>query len=431
MTTQMSPGETVEQLRTTVRPEEGLLSAAIHTDPEVYRLELERVFGRVWLFVAHESEIPQLGDFVVRDMGEQSVIVSRGDDGQIRVLLNNCRHRGMKLACEDRGSGPSWRCPYHGFTYRNDGSFLGAPYQRFAYPEGLDKEGLRLIGARCESYAGLVFATFNAAAEPLADFLGDVRWYLDILLGRAEFEVVGAPQRWIVPTAWKLPAENFASDAYHTVTTHAFLAKLGLVKGVDFGRRGYHVVPRGGHGLGIGVQDDGPWYPLELRAEYERNLSPAQLELMDRIKNFHGNVFPNLSFLIPNVIEYGGKRVTGMTVRQWQPIGPDSIQALSWHLVEKDAPDWWKELGRKVYVQTFGSSGMFEQDDTENWELQTRNSLSALSFAEPVMLNYQMGMGGEPLADFPGPGEVYDGKYSEAAARGFYRRWLDLMTEEK
>jgi len=246
-------------------------------------------------------------------------------------------------------------------------------------------------------------------------------------VGRAEFEVVGVPQRWIVPTAWKLPAENFASDAYHTVTTHAFLAKLGLVQGVDFGRQGYHVVPAGGHGLGIGTQQDGPWYPPELRAEYERNLSSAQLALMDQIKNFHGNVFPNLSFLIPNVIEIGGQRVTGMTIRLWQPIGPDKIQALSWHLVEKNAPDWWKALGRKVYVQTFGSSGMFEQDDTENWEMQTRGSLSSLSFDRPVILNYAMGMGREPLRDFPGPGVVYDGKYSEAAARGFYQHWLDLM----
>jgi hypothetical protein len=152
---------------------------------------------------------------------------------------------------------------------------------------------------------------------------------------------------------------------------------------------------------------------------------------MDRIKNFHGNVFPNMSFLIPNVIEIAGKRVTGMTIRQWQPIAPDQIQALSWHLVEKNAPDWWKELGRKTYVQTFGSSGMFEQDDTENWELQTRNSLSSLSFDEPVLLDYRMGMGGVPMTDFAGPGEVYEGKYSEAAARGFYRRWLDLMLAEK
>lgn len=419
--------DTATRLRSTVRPQEGRIPASVHTDPDVYQLELRRLFARTWLFVAHESEIPDPGDFVVRDMGEADVIVSRGDDGVIRVFLNACRHRGMRLACQDMGNGPSWRCPYHGFTFRNDGSFLGAPYQRFAYAEGLDREALRLLEARSDSYRGLIFATWHREAEPLADFLGAMAWYLDILVGRAEFEVVGTPQRWMVPTAWKLPAENFASDAYHTATTHAFLAKLGLVSGVDFGRLGYHVDAGNGHGLGIGVQDDGPWYPDELRAEFRRNLSAEQLALLDRIKNFHGNVFPNLSFLIPNVIEFGGRRVTGMTLRQWQPVGADRIQAWSWHLVERGAPSWWKELGRKAYIQTFGTSGMLEQDDTENWEAQTHNSRIALTLNEPVDLHYGMGLGRKPLGDFPGPGDVYDGKFNEAAARSFYRRWLDYL----
>jgi phenylpropionate dioxygenase-like ring-hydroxylating dioxygenase large terminal subunit len=427
VTTSTQRTDVADMLRESVLPEQGRIPAFIHTDPEVYRLEMRRLFARTWLFVAHESEVAEPGDFVTRDMGEVGVIVARGNDGRLRVFLNSCRHRGMRLACEDMGNGRSWRCPYHGFSYRNDGSFLGAPYQRTAYAEGLDRESLRLIEARCESHAGLIFATWNRRAEPLSDFLGPVAWYLDILVGRAEFEVVGTPQRWMVPTAWKLPAENFASDAYHTATTHAFLAKLGLAQGVDFGRDGYHVDAGNGHGLGIGVQDDGPWYPSQLRPEYEKNLSPEQLALLDRVKNFHGNVFPNLSFLIPNVIELGGHRVTGMTVRLWQPVAPGGIQAWSWHLVEKNAPPWWKELGRKAYVQTFGTSGMFEQDDTENWEAQTRNSLAALDLDEPVVLHYGMGLGREPMADFAGPGTVYDGKFSEAAARSFYRRWLDYM----
>jgi Ring hydroxylating alpha subunit (catalytic domain) len=119
-----------------------------------------------------------------------------------------------------------------------------------------------------------------------------------------------------------------------------------------------------------------------------------------------------------------------MTLRQWQPIGPDRIQAWSWHLVEKNAPGWWKELGRKAYIQTFGTSGMLEQDDTENWEAQTHNSRVSLGLDEPVVLHYGMGIGREPLSDFPGLGTVYDGKFNEAAARSFYRRWLDLVAGE-
>ncbi len=414
-----------------VRPEKGEIPAFIHVDPEVYARELQRVFGRCWLFVAHESEVSRPGDFLAREMGIQPVIVSRGADGVVRVLLNICRHRGMRLACEDKGNSETLRCSYHGWSYGSDGKFLGAPYQRYAYAEGLDRPSLGLLQARTETYRGLIFATWDPNAAPLEDYLGDMAFYLDIMVGRAEMEVVGVAQRWHVPSAWKLPAENFASDAYHTATTHAFLSKLGLAQGVDFGRLGYHVEAGGGHGLGIGVQDDGPWYPEELRAEYEEHLTPQQLALTDRIKNFHGNVFPNFSFLIPNLIEVDGHTVSGTTLRQWQPLGPDSIQVWSWYLVEKNAPSWWKELGRKTYIQTFGSSGMFEQDDTENWEHQTRAALASLSRDDEVMYHYQMALGRPAMADPPGPGTVYDGKYNEAAARGFYRAWLNMMVSEK
>jgi phenylpropionate dioxygenase-like ring-hydroxylating dioxygenase large terminal subunit len=334
----------------------------------------------------------------------------------------------MRITTEDYGNATMWRCPYHGYTYANYGTFMGTPFERFAYPGGLDREALRLIEARTESYKGLVFANWDHEAEPLEEFLGDLRWYLDIFAGRAEMEISHVAQRWILPSAWKLPAENFASDAYHTATAHSFLAKLGMVSGVDFGRVGYHVCPGNGHGLGIGVHQDGfSYFPDELRDEYAGRLGGDQLALLDRIKNFHGNVFPNLSFLIPNFIEVDGKRVSGMMLRLWQPMGPDRLQVWSWHMVERNAPDWWKALGRRMYAQTFGMAGMFDQDDTENWEAQTRNSNTALAREDDVFLDYTMGLHQQPLEDFPGPGTVYDGKFSEAAARGFYRAWLDRM----
>jgi phenylpropionate dioxygenase-like ring-hydroxylating dioxygenase large terminal subunit len=422
-----------DRLRATVRPEEGAIPLFVYSDPDVYRLELERVFGRVWLFVAHESELEEEGAFVVRQMGEQSVIVARGDDGEIRVFLNACRHRGMRLTCEDRGVASMWRCPYHGFTFANYGNFMGTPFERAAYPpNGLDRERLRLIEARCDSYAGMIFATWDKEGESLPDFLGDLRWYLDIFAGRAQMELVGEAQRWVIPSSWKLPSENFASDAYHTATAHAFLARLGLVRGVDFGRDGYHVDAGRGHGLGMGVHDDRPgsWFPPELEPEYASKLDADQLALLHRVKNFHGNVFPNMSFLIPNFIPIDGRLVTGMMLRMWQPVGPDRLVAWSWFLVEKNAPAWWKEKGRRMYTQTFSSSGMFDQDDTENWEAQTEVANASLTRPDEVMLDYTMGLDATPLSDFPGPGTVYDGKFSESAARTFYRTWLDLLTEE-
>jgi phenylpropionate dioxygenase-like ring-hydroxylating dioxygenase large terminal subunit len=252
-----------------------------------------------------------------------------------------------------------------------------------------------------------------------------------MLFGRAEMQVVGVPQKWVIPAGWKLPSENFCSDAYHTATAHSFLARLKMVDSVAFGRDGYHVDPGGGHGLGIGVHEDPEsYYPPELQDEYESNLTPEQVGLLARVKNLHGNVFPNMSFLQPNFIVVGGRRVSGIMLRVWQPAGPNRLQVYSWHLVERNAPDWWKELGKRMYVQTFGTSGMFDQDDTENWEAQTRNATSSLVRRDEVWLHYEMGIDGEAIPDFPGPGDVYDGKFSEAAGRTFYRTWLDYLLEE-
>ena len=425
-----------DRLRKTVSPEQGRIPMFTYSDPAVYELEIERLFARTWQFVGHVSEIPNPGSFVTRTMGEESVIVGRGDDSVVRVFLNSCRHRGMRLACEDMGEVDNWRCPYHGFTYGSKGDFLGtfmgAPFERTAYPQGLDRDALHLVEARCEIYQGLVFATWAKEGPSLDAHLGNAKWYLDLIVGRAEMEVVGVPERWMVPTNWRLPAENFASDAYHTATAHSFLSRLGMVKGADFGRDGYHVDVGGGHGLGVGVHFDGKsYFPAELAEEYAQRLDQGQLTTLSRLKNMHGNVFPNFTFLIPNFIEVDGQLVSGSMLRIWQPAGPNRTQVWSWHFVEKDAPDWWKRLGRRMYTQTFSSSGMFDQDDTENWESQTRNSDAALYRGEELMLHYGMGLDLPVLepGEFPGPGDVYDGKFSESAGRTYYKVWLDHILD--
>ncbi|MBV9600847.1 MAG: aromatic ring-hydroxylating dioxygenase subunit alpha [Chloroflexi bacterium] len=426
----IDPGIALETtLRDRVVPEQGRIPAFIFSDPTIYRVELERIFQRVWLFVAHVSEVPQRGDYVKRNMGEQTVIVAHGEDDMVRVFLNYCRHRGMELCRSELGNTSHFRCPYHGFTYSYTGALTGVPFQREAYVEGLERSALSLVEARVEMYQGLIFATWTLDGPSLHEYLGDIAWYLDVLVGRAEMEVVGPPQRWRVPTGWKLPSENFCSDAYHTAHTHASIVKLDLITGgTSFGASGYHVHSQNGHGLGLGTQAGAePPYPPEMRAEFEQRLSAPQLALLDRLKNLHGNVFPNLSFLIPTAIHLEGREVWSTTLRLWQPRSVDSTEVVSWCLVEKNAPDWWKRLSRQSYIETFGISGMFEQDDTENWESMTRNSRGALSRNGETDLNYTMGIGRAPMQDFAGPGVVYDGKYSEENARRFYRTWLDYM----
>jgi phenylpropionate dioxygenase-like ring-hydroxylating dioxygenase large terminal subunit len=414
----------IDRLREAVRPAEGIVPGFVHSDPDVYRLEMERVFQRCWLFVAHESEVPAPGDYVTRAMGEQPVVVARGEDGRVRVFLNVCRHRGMRVCRSDAGNASHFRCPYHGFTYRNDGALIGVPFQRQAYGDGLDKQGLGLVEARVDSYAGLIFATWDPGAGPLGDYLSGMRWYLDLLVGRAEMEVVGPPQRYLVETAWKLPSENFASDAYHTAHTHASIAKIGLVPGPTFSHGGYHIHAGNGHGLGLGQTSARPVFAEEVLPEIRGRLTPEQYGVLERMNNLHGNLFPNLSFLISS-ITHRGRLISHTTMHQFQPKGPDRTEVHSWFLVERDAPDEWKERSRQAYILTFGTSGIFAQDDAENFADITAGSRGPL--AARLSLSYAMGLGRETAKGFPGPGEVYEGKYCEANARAFYARWLELM----
>lgn len=408
-------------------PERGQIPSLIFGDPLVYELEMDRIFGRAWLLAAHESEVPEPGDYLTRYLGEENVIVARDEDGAIRVFLNMCRHRGMRVCRADLGNASHFRCPYHGFTYRNTGELTGVPMLEDAYGDALDKSKFSLIQARTAQHRGLVFATWDADAPALVDYLGDMAWYLDFFVGRAPMEVIGPPHRWEMAADWKLPAENFIGDSYHTMHTHGSIPKLGLVTSVKFAKDGYHIYAGKGHGIGIGLPAPEPIFPPELIDLYRENLDEERFEILRQVRNVNATVFPNLSFLISS-ITLEGQVVSHTTMRVWVPRAPGRILIYSWCLVERDAPQWWKERSSKAHIISFGPSGMFEQDDSENWTDITRNAAGHWRAGHRQMpFPYLQGLQKSQI-EFVGPGEVYESKFSDANARHFYRWWLDLVT---
>ena len=147
------------------------IHASLYTDPRIFDDELERIFRRGWVFVGHDSEIPGAGDFVTRRIGTEPVIMVRGADGGVAVLVNRCMHRGTMLCPADRGRARTFSCPYHGWTYDISGALLGVPY-----PGGyasFDKSAHGLARApRVSSYRGFVFASLSPAGISLAEHLG-------------------------------------------------------------------------------------------------------------------------------------------------------------------------------------------------------------------------------------------------------------------
>jgi PAH dioxygenase large subunit len=424
-------------LRDLVSEERAYISRRVYTDPGIYELEQERLFRKTWLFLAHESELPDKGAYVTRSLAGEPVVVVRGDDGLVRAFLNSCRHRGMRLCRADRGHVSTMRCQYHGWTYSKNGKLLSVFAPSLYDTEHLRKQELGLIPvARLESYKGLIFASWNPEVPPLTEYLGKMRFYLDLYLGRTDSgtEVVGAPQVWNVSTNWKFPTDNFTGDNFHLYTTHGFAVELGMLPpdpmSLSFG---YLVRAEGGHVLHVVPGPPDPTFeyfglPKELIPQLQRNLSPKQLEIAKKHTFSVGTVFPNLSFM--QVMIQGEPQAPPapfLSFRFWEPTGPTTTRIWSYLLIDKEASPEYRKASYETYVRTFGPSGMYEQDDLENWEECTR--VNSGKIAQRYGLHHGMGSHLKTDSSFPGPGEAWPGSYGERTQLAFYGEWQKWLLQ--
>jgi anthranilate 1,2-dioxygenase (deaminating, decarboxylating) large subunit len=196
------------------------VAGQLYTDPAIFEEEMTKIYEHTWVWVAHESEVAEPSSYKMSYVGRQPVIVTRDRRRAIHVLLNRCRHRGASVCETPRGKANGFTCPYHSWSYALDGRLRGIPYPE-GYEEVIDKADYPLRSLRTESYGGMIWATFNDDIEPLEEFLGDAKIWIDRFMKQgAGFPIkVQGQHAFRFRGNWKIQLEN-TTDGYHFPIVH-------------------------------------------------------------------------------------------------------------------------------------------------------------------------------------------------------------------
>ncbi len=436
------------------------VSMRVMDDEELYRYEMERIFAKTWLLLAHDTEIPNPGDFVMRDMGEDSVIVTRDRSGEIHVMLNVCPHRGMRVCLAEAGNAHSHRCIYHGWAFKSDGSFLGAPVERERmHGDKLSKEQLGLKKARVHVYGGLIFATWDHDGPSFEEFLGDTKFYFDQLFCRTDsgLEMLGPPQRFVLPCNWKIPGEQSGSDGFHTLTLHRSLMEGGIMGGTAEsiydnapGMYGVDISCKQGHSLrcleaaltfkmfsemsfeGKSVEErlhmlPPPGITKELIPELFKNLSPRQVEQLATVPPQVGGMFPNILFAFIFAPRTDGGASGALALHTYVPKGPNHVEFVNYIFAEKDAPEQVKRDMLQNAIQQTGTSGTIEQDDADTWPQIMRNARGVMG--KTMTLKYQALTGHQKPEGWYGDGLIYPGFTKDDTQWNWWLAYRDMMSD--
>lgn len=421
-------------------------------DAEIHRLEMQGLFAKAWVIVGHESEIPKVGDFVTRHLGEDPVIVVHARSGEVECLLNACTHRGALVCREESGNSAVLRCIYHGWVFSLDGSFRGAPFQKELFPQAFDASRLGLRKARVAVFCGIIFACWDEQAPALAAYLGDFAWYLKAIFGRADYEVLGPPHRFVQRANWKTASEQFAGDAYHASQLHRSLSELVPLDRNDPGKWSL-LDPKVGTDEGhtalcfslserirrASKENADKLSPLERLTllpppgmtkeqvpEMAKRFSPEELDLLSRNPPSQCAIFPNSAIWSNTAPLPDGRTFSSfLSLRTYIPMGPDKFEFLMWTFVAKGTSEAFREDVRTVASFGQGAVGFVEQDDAEVWPGMTDSARGPVGGRNK--LRYFFKGKAQTPPNWPAGGYVYSGYSSDDTQWHWWSRYFDFL----
>ncbi len=342
----------------------------LYTDPSIYALEQERIFGgRHWNYVGLECELPAVGDYKRTFVGDRSVVVVRTAGG-ISVVLNRCTHRGAQFCQTAFGHTASFTCPYHQWSFALDGRCIGIPFRRGlrgkgGYAATFDPAAHNLESLSVATRGGVIFASFAAGMPPIDAYIGEAMLPLfDREFDGRTLEVIGY-SRQRIPGNWKLIIENLI-DPYHTSLLHTFFATFGLFRPDQpsstvtdaSGMHSAQVTVRGEQVLNEGTRE---------MKNFRADLKLDDPRLLDTVTEYAGKPTAVMSVIWPNVILQ--QQSNTLATRQIVPRGPGEFD-LHWTFF--GYADDSDELRRRRVMQAnlMGPGGYISMEDGEIIERQ-------------------------------------------------------------
>lgn len=396
---------------------------SLYSNPDIFAEELAKIWYRTWVFVGHESEVAHPNDYVRKKLGTQDVIMTRDRDGEVHLLLNRCAHRGSQVCDDAKGNSSTFRCPYHGWTFRNNGDLVGFPFFKGYGQRTLDMPMGRV--PRVEAYGGFVFGSFATEGPSLVEHLGAAAGEIDRLTRLSPEGRVELNAGWLqhkTRANWKLVAEN-ETDGYHPQFVH----------GSIFGVTGSTIAPLYSDSSTAVTRDLGNGHSEnDLRPEFRKFAQPMRWfgttesrvpEYVAAIRAKHGADAEQILIEgAPHVMIFPNLFIAEIQVFCIQPVAVDECTQYATAVQLAGAP----ELNRRMVSQCIGSvgpAGMLLADDTEMYE-RNQEGIAARS---PEWLDVRRGLNRETVDD---NGFTIGTNTDETGMRAFWSQYKSLMEKD-